>query len=102
MARPVIWSQAAADDFEAILVYLDRDSPAYATALAADIWEASLSLASFSERGRIVPEVGTPNVREIYVRSYRLIYRVDDERVAILALIHGKRDLMSAWFERDR
>lgn len=102
MDRLVVWSHAAADDFEAIASYLARDSPAYASAFASEVWEASQSLATLSERGRLVRELGQPDLREIYIRRYRLIYRVEAERVAILALIHGRRDLPSAWEERER
>jgi len=31
-----------------------------------------------------------------------LIDRVESERVAILAIIHGRRDLSSVWAERER
>ncbi len=102
MDRFVVWSQAAADDFEAIASHLAGDSPSYASAFASEIWEASQNLATFSERGRIVRELGEADLREIYVRRYRLIYRVESERVAILAIIHGRRDLPSAWAERER
>ena len=102
MARAVVWSQAAADDFEAIVTNIERDSPAYASAFASEVWDASQSLTTLSERGRNVRELEIANVREIYIQSYRLIYRVERERVTLLALIHGKRDLASAWTERER
>jgi hypothetical protein len=36
--------------------------------------EPQLSLRTFAERGRVVPEIDTPDIREIFIRSYRLIY----------------------------
>ena len=41
--------------------------------------------------GRIVPELGLKHIRERFIFSYRLIYKVDDEQVLIIAIIHGKR-----------
>ena len=38
------------------------------------------SLEQFPEIGRVVPEFGNPVIREIVVRSYRVIYRVNHER----------------------
>lgn len=40
------------------------------------------------EMGRIVPEMRTrdPNVREIFVRKYRIIYRYNGETVYILKI----------------
>lgn len=40
-----------------------------------------------------VPEVGDESVRELFVKSYRLIYEIRREHVVILALIHGARRL---------
>lgn len=61
------------------------------------------SLEELAERGRIVPELDQPTVRELVVGSYRLIYEIDEEeRVYVLGLIHGARDLAAAWDEEDR
>lgn len=54
--------------------------------------EAAESLSSLAERGRVVPEVQDPSLRELFVYDYRLLYRVDDDRVVIRAFLHGARD----------
>ncbi len=41
--------------------------------------------------GRIVPEIGDPNIRELIVYSYRLIYEVSSSRIEMLAVIHCKQ-----------
>ena len=50
-------------------------------------------LTNFPEMGRAVPEIGDPNIREIIVRSYRVIYHVHhgDCRVDVLRFWHGAR-----------
>lgn len=101
MAREVVWSFTAAADLEAIADYIARDSSFYAAAFVREIREASHSLGELSERGRIVPELGNPNIRELIVREYRLIYAIDEGHVVILGLIHGKRDLKKIW-EREK
>jgi hypothetical protein len=53
--------------------------------------DAAASLTDFAERGQIVPEWDETSVRELLIKSYRLIYRIFDERIVILALIHGAR-----------
>ncbi len=50
-----------------------------------------------AERGRVVPELEEPAVRELIVGSYRLIYEIADADVNVLGLIHGARDLASLW-----
>ncbi|MDI6776354.1 MAG: type II toxin-antitoxin system RelE/ParE family toxin [Syntrophales bacterium] len=76
MARKVIWSYEATDDLDALAEYIARDSSFYAAAFTQQILDTSRSLNEFSERGRIVPELGNPNIRELLIRDYRLIYTV--------------------------
>jgi len=54
-------------------------------------------LKDFSERGRIVPELFNSNIRELLVKEYRLIYGLEESRVVILGIIHGRRDLQTLW-----
>jgi plasmid stabilization system protein ParE len=51
------------------------------------------SLRSFPELGRVVPERGEPNIREIVVGNYRVVYRFRREQktVEILRVWHGAR-----------
>ena len=93
MARQIIWTEIAFRDLEAAADFITQDSPAYAAALVGEVREAARALATFADRGRVVPEYGDDSIRELFIGSYRLIYRVDSDRVTILALIHGARDL---------
>lgn len=45
--------------------------------------------------GRIVPEIGQENIRERFVYSYRLIYRIRNDTITIAAVIHGRQLLGS-------
>jgi len=64
----------------------------YARAFVAEIKDAAGSLTDLSQRGRIVPEIAKPDTREIFPAGYRLIYRVSNDAVTILGLIHPARD----------
>ena len=89
MAREVEWTDPAWDDLAGIAEYIARDSEYYAAAFVQEMKEAAASLADFAERGQVVPEFGDPSIRELLVKSYRLVYKVSENRVVILALIHG-------------
>jgi toxin ParE1/3/4 len=41
--------------------------------------------------GRIVPEIGREDVREIFLRSYRLVYRVTPKGMVVLTVFEGHR-----------
>jgi plasmid stabilization system protein ParE len=55
-----------------------------------------------SPSGRVVPELEQASVREVFVHRYRLVYRVEPERIAVLALVHGARDFHRAWRSTPR
>lgn len=93
MDREIVWSALAAADLESIVEHIFRDSEFYAAAVARELVAAARSLASLSERGRVEPEYGNTSVRELIVRRYRLIYRVRSERVEVVRIIHGARQL---------
>ena len=50
-------------------------------------------LGRFPQAGRKVPEFDDENIRELVVYSYRIIYRLQENEVLIVAVIHGKRVL---------
>lgn len=102
MAREVVWTNEAAADLKALAEYIEKDSAFYSAAFVQEILDVSRSLDRFAERGRIVPELTSPDVRELLVREYRLIYSIDKARLVILGLIHGKRDLRRLWDKEKR
>jgi len=102
MARKIVWSFEATADIEALANYISRDSAFYAAAFVQETLDVSRSLNEFSERGRVVPEFGDPNIRELFVKGYRLIYSIEEYRIVILGLVHGKRDLKSLWVNEKR
>ena len=91
MARSLAWSPEAIEDIESIASYIERDSLWYAKVVASRIIEMAESIPEYSEIGRIVPEIGDVTIRERFVFSYRIIYRVETERVLVIAVIHGSR-----------
>jgi len=51
------------------------------------------NLNSFPKLGRMVPELDDPNLRELILRNYRLIYRIFEEKIQIIRILHGSRIL---------
>jgi toxin ParE1/3/4 len=95
MARKLRWTNAAVWDLDEAAAFIARDSRFYAVALVREARAASKTLTELAERGRRVPEAGRAEVREISVKSYRLIYEIKPEEVVVLAFVHGARDLKS-------
>jgi len=87
------WSDLALDDIDEIRHYIAKDSPFYARQFAERVFEAADKLLEFPMRGRTVPEADNPQIRELIVQGYRLMYRIEADRLLILAVMHGSRDL---------
>lgn len=100
MVKKVVWTESAWIDLEAIADFIARDSPYYAASFVREVRSHARSLSRMSARGRVVPEIGDRRIRELFVQSYRLVYKADRSRVAILALVHGARDLEALWAKR--
>lgn len=92
----VEWSDLALDDLGDIARYIGRDSFHYAREFVERIFEATDRLAFFPESGRIVPEDEDLHTREILVQDYRVMYEVGTDRVLVLAVMHGARNLRNS------
>ena len=95
MARRLIWSPEAIEDIAAIASYIERDSLWYAKVVASKLVETAETTLTYPEVGRMVPEIGDESIRERFVYSYRIIYRVEAEKILLVAVIHGSRLLPS-------
>ena len=40
----------------------------------------------------MVPEVGKPEIQELHIYSYRIMYEVKNEQCYVLTVIHKRRD----------
>jgi toxin ParE1/3/4 len=43
--------------------------------------------------GRIVPEAEDESIRELLFQSYRIMYLVETDRVLVLTVVHGCREI---------
>jgi toxin ParE1/3/4 len=93
MGFKVILTPESLDDLRDIVTFIAKDNPGRARTFGNQLIDQSLSLATFPERGRIVPEIGEPVVREIILGSYRIIYEIFTEQnaVYVLRFWHGAR-----------
>ena len=97
--RRVYLTRDAADDLADIHAYIAaHDSPRRAEHVLTRIEQAVQSLAASPERGAVPRELaalGTREFREVYFKPYRIVYRVLDERVYVMLVADGRRDMQS-------
>jgi addiction module RelE/StbE family toxin len=93
MGYRITLSPSARHDLRDIVRYISLDSPERAVTFGQFLITHTKRLAEFPEMGRVVPEFAIPTIREIVVRSYRVIYRVShaEHRVDVIRFWHGAR-----------
>jgi len=87
------WTNPGVSDLQHIRDYIARDSEFFAHRFTERIIDTISTLPQFPKMGRFVPEAEDESIRELIFQNYRIIYRVEQERILILAIIHGGRDL---------
>jgi plasmid stabilization system protein ParE len=88
------WSERAVADIRDLNAYIANDSPYYARQFTGRIIGSVERLTEFPKLGRVVPEAdGRDDVRELIYRGYRIIYLLQPDRVFVVTVVHGRRDL---------
>jgi toxin ParE1/3/4 len=90
-ATSIEWTERALADLQRIEDYIAADDP-----LAAGRWVGRLiaraeAAASMPLAGRVIPERARQNVREVFVRTYRIVYRVREAGILVLTVFEGHR-----------
>jgi len=95
MAFQMIWAPSARLDLKDLAAFIAEDSPSAAEHFVKILFEVVERLADFPESGRVVPEFGDPDIREVIRKPYRVIYRVDRAKgaVQIVRVWHAARGI---------
>jgi plasmid stabilization system protein ParE len=89
----IVWSPLAVDRASEIAKYIAQDKPSAAEEWVKTIFSKVEQLKISPETGRIVPEIRNSQFRELIYGNYRIIYRIEAERISILTIRHGKQIL---------
>jgi plasmid stabilization system protein ParE len=99
----VIWTKNAELDLELIIEYIKINSISTAKKIFFEIKQESNKLHTLPERKRVVPEfqkIGIVKYREIIYKRWRIIYKIDDEKVYVLIVVDSSRNLEDILFQR--
>lgn len=99
MAFAVFLTDAAAHDLEDLYDHIAQyDLPEKADHVLAQIERALTSLSEYPDRGTYPKELlalGIREYREVFFKPYRMIYRLSENRVYILLVVDGRRDMQT-------
>ncbi len=91
----VYWTNIAQDDLIEIIKYISLDSLNTAEEIFEKIKKQTIKLENFPERGRTVPELDFHNIsnyRELIITPWRIVYRIEEQKVYILSMIDSRRN----------
>ena len=87
------WTEQAAQNLQDIKTFISQDSPAYALAVVSRLYNAVTQLKAFPDSGRVVPERGQADIRELVRPPYRIVYRRRQNVVEILLVFRSSLPL---------
>jgi plasmid stabilization system protein ParE len=89
----IVWSPLAIDRVSEIAAYIAQENPTAAEKWVDTVFRKVEDLQVFPESGRVVPETENKAIREMIYGNYRLIYRLEEKRISVLTVRHGKQIL---------
>ena len=89
----VVWTRRAIERLDEIEGFIAGDNPENVKAFVERLIARGGSLSDFHARGRVVPELSNPSIRELLVDNYRIVYRCDFNRIVILTVFEAHRSL---------
>jgi addiction module RelE/StbE family toxin len=87
----VVWTDLAIADLKSIHEYISRDSKFYADRFIDKLINRVDQLENYSLSGRVVPEFGKEDIRELIEGNYRIIFRVNANHIGIVRVHHSAR-----------
>lgn len=90
------WTTTAKDDLLNIVAYIKKDSPSIANDIYQKIRKKAQSSNFFPLKGRVLPELqkeGITLYREVIASSWRIIYKVGNDTVYIMAILDSRQNV---------
>ena len=91
MRVEIEWTRRARRDVLEIGDFIARDKPMAAARWARRLMDTAERIALFPSSGRVVPEIDRPEIREVILESYRIVYFVGATRISILTVFESHR-----------
>ena len=86
------WTPLALSKVENICSYFDEHVPEYSFKFIDNILNKIQNLKQFPKMGRMVLERGNPNLRELIIGNYRVIYRLNNDEISLITVLHCRQD----------
>jgi addiction module RelE/StbE family toxin len=90
----IFWSPLSVNRLEEIFEYISKDNSSAAQKMIEKIFKKVETLSDYPNRGRKVPEAKREEIREVFLGEYRIIYRVEKNKLLVLTIRNFKQLLL--------
>ena len=96
----IIWSVKAYEHIKEIAAFIEKDSAFQARRVAQLMIKETRRLKDNIRIGKMISEIRDDKYRELRVFSYRIFYKIlNEKKVAIIGIVHGRRLFDADWVE---
>lgn len=89
----IVWTEPALNDLDAIADYIALENPTAAHELVQRVFDHVSQIAQYPESGSVPSELRNRRYRQIVEPPCRVFYRYDGERVFVVHVMRGEREL---------
>lgn len=94
MGYTVVLSPKAVGDLEAIVRYIALNNPEAARRVGQRLLNKTKELSQFPFKGQMVVEFNSPAIRQVILKPYRIVYRVEEDkkRICVARFWHSSQE----------
>ncbi len=99
----IVWTKSAVSDLEDIIKYIAENNPLTAKNLFTTIKKQVSTLSYSPQRGRYIPELQEQGIflyRELIISPWRVMYKIHEKTVYIMAIIDSRRNVEDILLEK--
>ena len=87
----IVWTKESLSKLIEIEEFIAEDNPHKAIEFINFLIEKTNTIKKNPNIGRVVPELSNPLIRELIVKNYRIVYKIDESKIEILTVFEGHR-----------
>jgi len=99
----IVWTKSAVSDLEDIIKYIAENNPLTARNLFTTIKKQVSTLSYSPQHGRYIPELQEQGIflyRELIIYPWRVMYKIHEKTVYIMAIIDSRRNVEDILLEK--
>ena len=87
----IVWTKESLSKLIEIEEFIAEDNPHKAIEFINFLIEKTNTIKKNPNIGRVVPELSNPLIRELIVKNYRIVYKIDESKIEILTVFEGHK-----------